>query len=123
MTSHNIGTLLFSYLYCVFTTLFFSLLFFDDVRRVPTQTNFLYDRKSIKKGTLFVISLLLETYSTRFFLISKSFLESHLHIIYSEKVTKFCEIFTLLLSYGVPVKSKMKILQDFVAFSEYMNFI
>ena len=29
--------------------------------------------------------------------------------IYSEKATKFCEIFTLLLSYVVPVKSKVKI--------------
>ena len=42
--------------------------------------------------------------------------------IYSEKATKFCEIFTLPLSYVVPVKSKGKILQNFVAFSEYMNF-
>ena len=42
--------------------------------------------------------------------------------IYSEKGTKFCEIFTLLLSYIVPVKSKVKISQNFVAFSEYMNF-
>ena len=42
--------------------------------------------------------------------------------IYSEKATKFCEIFTLLLSYVVPVKSKVKISQNFVAFSEYMNF-
>ena len=29
--------------------------------------------------------------------------------IYSEKATQFCEIFTLLLSYVVPVKSKVKI--------------
>ena len=29
---------------------------------------------------------------------------------------------TLLLSYIVPVKSNMEILQHFVAFSEYMNF-
>ena len=36
--------------------------------------------------------------------------------------TIFCKIFTLLLSYVVPVKSKVKILQNFVAFSEYMNF-
>ena len=43
--------------------------------------------------------------------------------IYSEKATKFCEIFTLLLSYVVPVKSKVKISQNFVAFSDYMNFI
>ena len=32
------------------------------------------------------------------------------------------EISTLLLSYVVPVKSKVKIAQNFVAFSEYMNF-
>ena len=43
--------------------------------------------------------------------------------IYSEKATKFCEILTLLLSYYVvPVKSKVKISQNVVAFSEYMNF-
>ena len=42
--------------------------------------------------------------------------------IYSEKATKFCEIFTLLLSYVVPVKNKVDISQNFVAFSEYMNF-
>ena len=41
----------------------------------------------------------------------------------SEKATKFCQIFTLLLSYVVPVKSKVMISQNFVAFSEYMNFI
>ena len=44
-----------------------------------------------------------------------------LKFIYSEKATKFCEIFILLLSYVVPVKSKVKISQNFVAFSEYMN--
>ena len=43
--------------------------------------------------------------------------------IYPEKATKFGEIFTLLLSYVVPVKRKVKISQNFVAFSEYMNFI
>ena len=41
-------------------------------------------------------------------------------LIYSEKATKFYEIFTLLLSYVVPVKSKVKISQNFVAFSEYI---
>ena len=45
-----------------------------------------------------------------------------LKFIYSEKATKFCEIFTLLLSYLVPVKSKVTISQNFVAFSEYLNF-
>ena len=42
--------------------------------------------------------------------------------IYSEKATNFCEIFTLLLSFVVPVKSKVKISHNFVAFSKYMNF-
>ena len=46
----------------------------------------------------------------------------YLKFIYSEKATKFWEIFTLLLSYVVPVKSKVKISQNFVTFSEYMNF-
>ena len=43
--------------------------------------------------------------------------------IYSEEATKFCEIFTLLLTVCTVVKSKVKISQNFVAFSEYMNFI
>ena len=42
--------------------------------------------------------------------------------LYSEKATEFCKIFPLPLSYVVPVKSKVEILQNFVAFSEYMNF-
>ena len=45
-----------------------------------------------------------------------------LKFIYSEKATKFCEIITLLLSYVVLVKSKVNISQNFLAFSEYMNF-
>ena len=44
------------------------------------------------------------------------------NFIYSEKAAKFCEIFTLLLTVCTVVKSKGKILQNFVAFSEYMNF-
>ena len=42
--------------------------------------------------------------------------------IYSEKATKFCEIFTLLLTGTTYDKSKVEISQNFVAFSEYMNF-
>ena len=42
--------------------------------------------------------------------------------IYSEKATKFCEISTLLLTGTNKDKSKVEILQNFVAFSEYMNF-
>ena len=43
--------------------------------------------------------------------------------IYSEKATNFCEISTLDLTYLVTVKSKVEISQNFVAFSEHMNFI
>ena len=46
---------------------------------------------------------------------------SSLKFIYSEKATKFCEIFTLLLTTVHKVKRKVKILQNFVTFSEYMN--
>ena len=42
--------------------------------------------------------------------------------IYSEKATKFWEISTLDLSYVVPVKPTVEISQNFVVFSEYMNF-
>ena len=42
-----------------------------------------------------------------------------LKFVYSEKATKFCEISTLLLSTD---KRKVEISQDFVAFSQYMNF-
>ena len=45
-----------------------------------------------------------------------------LKFIYSEKATKFVEIFPLLLTTVHTVKSKGKISQNFVAFSEYMNF-
>ena len=47
---------------------------------------------------------------------------STLTLIYSENVTKFCEISTLDLSYVVTVNSLVEISQNFVAFSEYMNF-
>ena len=49
--------------------------------------------------------------------------EALLKLIYSEEAKIFCEIFTLLLSYEVAVKSKVEISQNFVDFSEYMNFI
>ena len=41
--------------------------------------------------------------------------------IYYETATKFCEIFPLLLTTVHTVKSKGKISQNFVVFSEYMN--
>ena len=42
--------------------------------------------------------------------------------IYSEKASKFYEIFTLLLTVYTVVKRKVKISQNFETFSEYMNF-
>ena len=48
---------------------------------------------------------------------------SQLKFIYSEEATKFCEIFPLFLTTVHTVKSKGKISQNFVAFSENMNFI
>ena len=45
-----------------------------------------------------------------------------LKLIYSEKATKFWEIFTLLLATVHTVKSKVKIFAKFLAFSECMNF-
>ena len=44
-------------------------------------------------------------------------------LIYSEKATIFCEISTIDLSHVLTVKSTVEILQNFVAYSEYMNFI
>ena len=45
-----------------------------------------------------------------------------LKFIYSEQGTNFCEISTFDLSHVVTVKSTEEILQNLVAFSEYMNF-
>ena len=42
--------------------------------------------------------------------------------MYSEKATKFCKISTLLLSVCTVDKYNVDISQNFVAFSEYMNF-
>ena len=46
----------------------------------------------------------------------------YLKFVYSEKVTKFCQTSTLLLSVCTVDKSKVEISQNFVVFSEYMNF-
>ena len=47
---------------------------------------------------------------------------TNLKFKYSEKATNFCEISTVDLSYVVTVKSTVDISQNFVVFSEYMNF-
>ena len=46
---------------------------------------------------------------------------SEIKFLFSEKATNHCEISTLLLSTVHTDKSKVEILQNFVAFSEYMN--
>ena len=46
----------------------------------------------------------------------------YIKFVYSEKTTKFCEISNLLLSTVHTDKSKAEISQNFVAFSEYINF-
>jgi hypothetical protein len=48
--------------------------------------------------------------------------DDELKFVYSVKATKFCKISIVDLSYLLPVKSEVEILQNFVAFSEYMNF-
>ena len=50
---------------------------------------------------------------------------NNLKFIYSEKATEFCEISTLLLSYvlsAIQKYVKVEISQNFVSFSDYMNF-
>ena len=56
------------------------------------------------------------------YLLSFSLSLIYLKFIYSKEATKFYKIFTLLLSCVVPVKNKVKISQNFVAFSDYINF-
>ena len=53
----------------------------------------------------------------------KVFTVCSVKFIYSEKATKFCEIFTLLLSYVVPVKIKVKISQSFEAMRRCSIFV
>ena len=61
-------------------------------------------------------------YVVEIFLNVSQFIIHVLKFLYSEKATKFCEIFPLILTTVHTVKSKGEISQNFVAFSEYMNF-
>ena len=49
-------------------------------------------------------------------------ISTEVKFVYFGKATKFCEISTVDLSYVVTVKSTVEISQNFVAFSEYINF-
>jgi hypothetical protein len=61
-------------------------------------------------------------YECYLILIMLPWCQDKVKFIYSEKAWKCCEIFTLHLPKVHTVKSKVKISQTFVAFSEYMNF-
>ena len=63
-----------------------------------------------------------DIFSTWLDITHESVSSNAIKFIYSEKATKFCEIFPLLLTVCSAFKSKRKILQYCVAFSEYMNF-
>ena len=54
--------------------------------------------------------------------VSLHFNRAIVKFLYSEKATKFCKIFPLLLTTVHTVNCKGKISQNFVAFSEYINF-
>ena len=68
----------------------------------------------------------LENYKVSKFLTASSStsleLKGNVKFIYSEKATKFCEVFPLLLTGTALYKIKGNIFQNFVTFSEYMNF-
>ena len=57
------------------------------------------------------------------YMIIHQYISTFIKFIYSENATIFCEISTVDFSYVVTVKSTVEISQNFVAFSEYMNFI
>ena len=72
---------------------------------------------TLLKGRLICIIIFVRVKSLHVTIMS-----ADLKFIYSEKAKKFCKIFSLLLSVCTVDKSKGKISQNFVAFSEYMNF-
>ena len=68
----------------------------------------------------YYVPLLTSPYSTEVEKVERHVEE--VKFVYSEKATKFWEISTLLLSTVHTDKSKVEILENFVAFSEYINF-
>ena len=66
--------------------------------------------------------LIVRQKSFKFFIAHLKTQKPVLKFIYSEKAKNFCKISTVDLSYVVTVKSTVEILQNIVAFSEYINF-
>ena len=76
--------------------------------------------KSTIDFNIFTFFTLLKPFCSAVYRISQN--QTVLKFICSEKATKFCKIFPLLLIVCTVAKSKGKISQNFVAFSEYINF-
>ena len=76
-----------------------------------------------KKCRVYFLELENTSYLDRL-LHSLAVMNIHIHVkfIYSEKATKFCKICTVDFTGNTKDKSTVEILQNFVAFSEYMNF-
>ena len=113
----------------IFKTIWTSPKYYATSKRMPLKTHLAQWPRVILNSNLSFLQIKLHTKNLE--LLDKiykkhwrlSYSILFLKFIHSEKTTKFCEIFTLLLFYVVPVKIKMKISQNLVAFSEYMNFI
>ena len=103
--------------------IFLNIFYFNSKTFLPITKSLVFKSKCWFCFCVGVASVLLGKIKLKFSLFFKSNIFCLVKFIYSEKATKFWEIFTLLLSYVVLVKSKVKISQNFVAFSEYMNFI
>ena len=101
--------------YNVFTLLsskwFFRNTYFNPFQPLSTLKN---------QSLYFTLQVCLHKIGAR--LLGKLTIYQYVKFIYSEKATKFCEISTRDSSYVVPVKTKVEISHNFLAFSEYMNF-
>ena len=71
-----------------------------------------------QKKNIYTQKAKIEHWYQKWFLENAKRLKIQLKFIYSEKATKFCEILTLLLTTVHTIKSKVKISQNFVAFSD-----
>ena len=86
--------------------------------QVDVQTSQVTSKKLIRELIIYANSTMIE--SLRFLEPIEKSKRVRVHIF---KATKFCEISTVDLFYVVPVKFMLEILQNFVAFSECINFI
>ena len=84
---------------------------------------FIWAAASLERDYSSDLTLKTTTYSATHCKVHFSWLDFYsLKLMYSEKATKFYEISTFLSSVCTVDKSKVEISQNFVAFSEYMDF-